>query len=614
MTTRKFMSTSLAFAVLAGGASAAPLDLPGDHYLCYRARLARVPAQSVAVPLVPSLSVLEENRKHYYQLTKPTTLCTPATKTHDGTVFAPTHPDIHEVGIEVTQINSPRAPRFSGEHPTLDQFATLRLRGTHRALFLMPSLKADLGQMKRCSNDADCAQPAPARQCNLGTHSCLPNPLPTLGTPPAPGSGVDRFLCYGAVNYGHDVAPTPVTIADQFGSADYNAFRPSRLCNPVDMNAGGIEDPSRHLVCYRLRRTSAGPRFAAHTVSTKSAELGSLFLEVREPYQLCVPALRDVLTTTTTTTTVTVTTTTEPGPALDFAIAAGTTECGTAEDAAAGGGSVFKSLKCGGLDIGGGTSTVPEGPIPDGGTNRFLITGCSGDECTVGPSHGPGTTFDCSDTGCAFGAPLAIRNGSLSTCVVNRFAAPVTGTFNQVTGESTLNVQLASHVFATFNDAAPCPVCRVNFGGPGCVGTPAAPCTGRCDRGVNKGQRCVTTNSHGLSGDCSPEDPDDNTLDLATLSVDLTPLVTGTASKSAADGNLCPGQAQAGCFNRPDCQLITEHGAPASGPLLPAGTVQPMTLGSVFCIPATGSALIDSAASLPGPGAASLTGTATIVP
>ena len=296
-------------------------------------------------------------------------------------------------------------------------------------------------------------------------------------------------------------------------------------------------------------------------------------------------------------------------------------------------------LACGGLDIGGGDGTVPEGPIPDGSTSRFAVS-CGGDSCTLGPIPTRGAAFDCTNTGCTFGIPLPISNGGLSTCVQNTFASPASGTVNLATGEISANVSLTSRVVLTGNDPQPCPICRSGSvtGGP-CVGSPQSPCTGVCQGSPNEGQSCTSTNSTGLSRDCPQPAAavganrcyggTNNAQPCSTgaecvgggicsqfvgeIPVNLAPLTTGTATKSGGGGLFCPDQKSAGCFGDEDCRLIREIGA-ASGSLLPVGTSHPTTLVSVFCIPASGSILIDGAAALPGPGATSLPGTARLVP
>ncbi len=298
--------------------------------------------------------------------------------------------------------------------------------------------------------------------------------------------------------------------------------------------------------------------------------------------------------TTTTTTTPTTTTTLPPGTELlDVTTVAGSGSCGTIRDGAD---VVLRSIACGGLDLGGGGSTVPEGLIPDGATNRVVVGPCTGSVCDLAPTSGSGGGIDCTDVGCRFGPPLPIPNGGLSTCVVNTFAGSGSGSLDKSTGALSLSVPLASHVFITGQPGQPCPRCTA-------TGSPASPGIGSCDRGAGMGLTCMTTNSHGLSSDCLPGGSD-GSADLGTIGVDLTPLVSTTVSRSDVDGLLCPAQSQAGCFGLSACRAVSVDGLPA-GPISP-DTPQPVTLASVFCIPSTMNGVVDGAASLPGPGAASL--------
>jgi hypothetical protein len=137
----------------------------------------------------------------------------------------------------------------------------------------------------------------------------------------------------------------------------------------------------------------------------------------------------------------------------------------------------------------------------------------------------------------------------------------------------------------------PCPVCV----------------DGTCNFGPNQGQPCVGVGVDGTTQDCPP----DGYFFLAPLSVTLDPLTTGTSSQAAdtpqKNGLFCPFQGNAGAFKAPAARLITMQGAPAAGGL--DTTAKDATLVSAFCIPKTGSVVIDGAANLPGPGATSLGGT-----
>lgn len=307
-------------------------------------------------------------------------------------------------------------------------------------------------------------------------------------------------------------------------------------------------------------------------------------------------------TTTTPTSTVptssTTSTTLPPGAELlDLITTIGSGNCGDTRDGSA---AVLRALACGGLDIGGGGTAVPEGLIPDGATSRLLLGSCAGSVCALAPTGASGGGIDCTDAGCSFGPPLPIPNAGLSTCVVNTFAQAVSGTVDKSTGALAVGVPLAARVFLTGNSVAPCPLCSA-------TGSPATPGVGACTRGARAGLSCSSTNSQGLSTDCLPGGGDGSS-DLGTIGVDLTPLASATAAKADPDGLFCPGQtagsATQGCFGSAACRAITVNGLPA-GALAP-GASQPAILASVFCIPATGSPLIDGAAALPSAGAASL--------
>jgi hypothetical protein len=195
--------------------------------------------------------------------------------------------------------------------------------------------------------------------------------------------------------------------------------------------------------------------------------------------------------------------------------------------------------------------------------------------------------------------------------VLNTWTQPASGTADLAAGTSSTSVPLQSYVVLTGNSDQPSPKCSA-------AGSPSNPGTGTCDRGPRTGMACTTTNSQGLTRDCltggadatHPCTPGNQCIDgtfIGTIPVDLTPLTTGTSSKTAANGVFCTGQTSAGCFGSGACVSITENGDPANA--ITVGVPATATLASVFCIPATGNQLIDGTAALAGPGAVSLPGT-----
>src|SRR5262249_41563105 len=102
---------------------------------------------------------------------------------------------------------------------------------------------------------------------------------------------------------------------------------------------------------------------------------------------------------------------------------------------------------------------------------------------------------------------------------------------------------------------------------------------------------------------------------VGVIHVSLSPLTTGTASKTDPGGNFCPGQSNSGghmfgCFGSTACRTITENGAPA-GALTPGAPASATPAAGVSPGP-PGNGLAHAAADLPGPGAVSLPGKFTV--
>lgn len=309
-----------------------------------------------------------------------------------------------------------------------------------------------------------------------------------------------------------------------------------------------------------------------------------------------------------------------PPPAvevLSFVTGAAGGTCGAVKSGGSGG-TTDKALGCGGLNVGGGESTVAEGPTPGGAETQFKITGGPTNwTVSARTAADTGSNNNCSDTGCQFGPFLSISNAGTSTCVKNTFDSPASGAFNSSTGEFDGSVPLDSAVYLTGNSTDPCPrciagVCQIGWSS----GTGTSP---------TEGDPCTATDGAGSTYDCEP-----NVASLLpSFPVDLTPISTGTESKSDGGGIFCPGQTGAGAFGcngdgspSPICpgdtagppDYIEEVGSPA-GPVTIGGGTEGATLASVFCIPSVGGSLgflINSAANLPGPGATSLPGTLEI--
>jgi hypothetical protein len=217
---------------------------------------------------------------------------------------------------------------------------------------------------------------------------------------------------------------------------------------------------------------------------------------------------------------------------------------------------------------------------------------------------------------------------------------------------------------ATTKPVQPCPVCVDDKFNPISDGS-----TGTCDLGANRNGSCSSTNSDGLTIDCAPivgQELDDLPITLKNMTTGQATMVAdadgsfcnfglcegggrpgedcnndaecegGTCHKrcqttenSPFKGNLCEnddqcigetvgycGQAESGAFIReaggPTVRRIIENGRPAAAPVAVGDPPKPSTVGAVFCIPVTEDQAINSAGSLPGPGAVSIEGTFTV--
>jgi hypothetical protein len=324
-------------------------------------------------------------------------------------------------------------------------------------------------------------------------------------------------------------------------------------------------------------------------------------------------------TTTTTTTTSTTTTTTAPplGLHYTFTSAPGTANCGgrgaTADPPLSGtlytdvdltAPLIDLGLAC--LYIGGGNGNVSASSLPENAQTIFntpdaqaLLSsfGTGPRDCTKGPASTThclnNTAVACSsdddcflagacqpDASCFFGPPVPV-NGFPASCVVNTFASDASGMIDLLGPSATLSVQLSSRVYISTLNPTACPQCIGNV----------------CTFGQNTGGTCDTNNVNMTSLDCPPSDG----TYIATLPINLTPLTTGEALSTAADGNFCPDQVTPGAFGSPDVRAIRQQGS------LNIATME-ATLVSNFCIPSTGSAALDNLANLPGPGTLSLPG------
>jgi hypothetical protein len=150
-----------------------------------------------------------------------------------------------------------------------------------------------------------------------------------------------------------------------------------------------------------------------------------------------------------------------------------------------------------------------------GGANNGAVcttaSECPGGSCDPAGFAGPCIYF--------FGAPLPLRAGGVSTCVVNEISGPVTGTINFGDGTSTNNVPLASKVFPVGGEFNPCPHCIL----------------GACDAGPRNTQAC-TVNGDSQFGPVSLDCPPNPGSIAGTLGINLN-ISTGEQVKTVTAAN-----------------------------------------------------------------------------
>jgi hypothetical protein len=212
-------------------------------------------------------------------------LCTPADKNGEGV----TDPNTHLRGRRVDV-----GPPFPGSFRNItvrNQFGDIRVDLVIRSDVLVPSSKGVPGG------------------------PFLPPPDPLF-------HDVDHFRCYKIkVTRGTPKFPPGVqaTVADQFTFPPklFDVKKPRVLCAPADKNGEGVQDPARHLMCYKVRPAVGQPPHVPRTLLPVNSQFGPERVTTRKEDWLCVPSEKfltpppsTTTSTSTSSTTVTVPTTT----------------------------------------------------------------------------------------------------------------------------------------------------------------------------------------------------------------------------------------------------------------------------------------------------------------
>ena len=175
------------------------------------------------------------------------------------------------------------------------------------------------------------------------------------------------------------------------------------------------------------------------------------------------------------------------------------------------------------------------GPIPNAGATEIHNRRCTNDtsiRCTDDtPCLGGGGTCEY-----YFGTTLPLSAGGVTTCALNQFNGPITGTVNVETGDAATTALVTSRVYVGIAIDSPCPVC---------VGDPTINDDlqgGTCAGGARDTLACDangTVPARPDFGSRSLDCPPNPGALIATLPIDLSGGTATAAKALSADSPLC---------------------------------------------------------------------------
>jgi len=103
------------------------------------------------------------------------------------------------------------------------------------------------------------------------------------------GKCKSHFKCYQVVKETPVFEELNVFLSDQFEDKDTTVKVPTLVCNPVDKDGEGINNPDFHLTCYKIKQVKGQTPFNKRNVLIDN-QFGELTLVVGKPQLLCVPS------------------------------------------------------------------------------------------------------------------------------------------------------------------------------------------------------------------------------------------------------------------------------------------------------------------------------------
>jgi hypothetical protein len=257
---RRRLVVAMAFVACAG---VAPRVSAADHYLCYKAALAkRQPKfpKGLTKPLEDQFGAAQT-----FDVKKIVAICNPADRDGSGTA----HPDVHLQGFAI-KAHRPAAKFVRSDHVTQDQLAPM----APRKLTIT----------------------APAALLDVTPKVLGSTPPAAFASDPTSDTDVNRFKCYKAKlakGSSKFQPPPPPTVTDEFftGGQQLVVKKVTKLCKPVDKDGETPGAAAREgaLVCYAVKLPK-GVKFTKTIVATNDSNFSPHVLVASAPAELCMPA------------------------------------------------------------------------------------------------------------------------------------------------------------------------------------------------------------------------------------------------------------------------------------------------------------------------------------
>jgi len=223
-----------------------------DHFKCYKTK-------QIGDRFDPRQVVLTDQfNTERVNVVRPEAFCNPVDKDGSGI----NDPTAHLACYKIRDVRGDEFPKFMKQRVEVtDQFGTRTLLLKKVRSLCLPSSKAPVGE--------------------------VPGPPPT---------GLDHFKCYKTKQLGTRFDPRQVVLTDQFNTERVRVVRPEAFCTPVDKDGSGINNPTAHLTCYKIRdvRGDEFPKFTKRRVEVGD-QFGTHSLLLKKTRTLCLPSSKTVL-------------------------------------------------------------------------------------------------------------------------------------------------------------------------------------------------------------------------------------------------------------------------------------------------------------------------------